>query len=173
MTGGPRVSLIAAVAANGVIGDGQGMPWRLSSDMRRFKALTLGKPVIMGRKTWETIGRPLAGRLNIVLTRGRDLAGDGVTVVHTLDDALGRATETGADEIMVLGGGEIYRAAIGRADRLYITHVEASPKGDTHFPEIDPAVWQAGPEERLPAGEKDTAATRFVIYERKVPPAVR
>lgn len=167
-----RVSLIAAVAANGVIGHGSGMPWRLSSDIKRFKALTMGKPVVVGRKTFETFGKPLPGRTNIVVTRQGDyrpLTGDAL-VVTSLDQALSRARavaeESGADEVMILGGGEIYAATIGQADRLYITHVEALPAGNTVFPAIDPAVWQAVSREALPAGEQDSAATVFTVYER-------
>ena len=160
------VALVAAVADNGVIGDGQRLPWRLSSDMRRFKTLTVGKPVIMGRKTFQSIGRPLPGRRNIVVTRQPDFSAAGIDVVRDIDVALALAGETGG-EIMILGGGQIYAETIGRADRLYITHVTAMPGGDVYFPAIDPAVWKAGPEERLPAGDKDSAATRFVIYERR------
>jgi len=167
---GVRIALIAAVARNGVIGDGLALPWRLSTDMRRFKRLTLGKPVIMGRKTFETIGKPLAGRLNIVVTRQRDMQIAGVSVAPSLDAALAIAAEeaakAGAGETMVIGGGEIYAAAIGRADRLYITHVEASPQGDAHFPPIDPATWKSVESERVPAGEKDSVATTFAVYER-------
>ena len=165
-----RLSLIAAVAENGVIGSGNSLPWRLSSDMKRFKALTMGKPVIMGRKTYESIGKPLAGRVNIVVSRQGGFAPEGVIVAPTLDAALVRAEEgarvAADEEIMVIGGGEIYRTAIGVADRLYITHVEASPEGDTHFPPIEPAHWRATTAERLPAGAKDSAATTFVVYER-------
>jgi dihydrofolate reductase len=167
---GVRLSLIAAVAENHVIGAGGAMPWRLSSDMKRFKSLTMGKPVIMGRKTFETLGKPLAGRLNIVISRRPDFSPEGAVVVPSLDAALvaaeARALAAGDDEIMVIGGGEIYRAAIGLADRLYITHVEATPGGDAVFPPIDPAVWRAGRAERLPAGPRDSAATTFVVYER-------
>lgn len=168
-----RVSIIAAVAGNGVIGAGNAMPWKLSSDLKRFKALTLGKPVVMGRKTFESIGKPLGGRLNVVVTRRTDFAPDGVTVAPTVDAAL-VAAEAGAkaasaDEIMVIGGGEIYRAAFDRADRLYVTHVEASPEGDTHFPGIDPAVWRSTTAETLPFGPKDSAPTTFVIYDRIAP----
>jgi dihydrofolate reductase len=162
----PPIALVAAVADNGVIGVGTGLPWRLSSDMKRFRALTIGKPVIMGRKTYETIGKPLVGRRNIVVTRRKDFAPEGVVVAPSLDAALALAAEGAPDEIMVIGGGEIYAETIGRADRLYITHVEAKPEGDTRFPPIDPAIWRAGPEERLPAGEKDSAATRFIVYDR-------
>lgn len=169
-----RLSLIAAVARNGVIGDGQRLPWRLSTDMRRFKRLTMGKPVIMGRKTFESIGKPLSGRVNIVVTQ-RTTRPEGVLVVTDLDAAIAVAEEeaarSGADEAMVIGGGEIYAAAIGRADRLYITHVEASPAGDVHFPPIDPTIWKGAASERLAPGEKDSEATTFVIYERADVPA--
>jgi dihydrofolate reductase len=169
-----RLSLIAAVAENGVIGAGDAMPWRLSSDLKRFKSITLGKPVIMGRKTFQTIGKPLPGRTNIVVSRQSGFAPEGVLVAPTLDAALVAAEEkAGAaaePEIMVIGGGQIYREAIDRADRLYITHVEAAPKGDVYFPPIDPAVWRATTAERMPAGPKDSAATVFVVYERIAPP---
>lgn len=166
-----RISLIAAVAANGVIGDGSGMPWRLSTDMKRFKALTMGKPVVVGRKTFETFGKALPGRTNIVVSRhGGYQPGEGVLVVGSLEAALARAAEaaraTGADEVMVIGGGEIYRAAMARADRLYVTHVAAEPAGEKHFPPIDAAVWRVVSREPVPAGEKDSAATVFTIYER-------
>ena len=165
-----RLSLIAAVAENGVIGAGDRMPWRLSSDLKRFKSITTGKPVVMGRKTFETIGKPLAGRLNIVVSRKTDFASDGVVLAPSLEAALIKAGEkarVSADrEIMVIGGGEIYREAIDLADRLYITHVEAAPEGDTHFPPIDHGLWRATVSEHTPAGPKDSAATTFVIYER-------
>lgn len=165
-----RLALIAAVARNGVIGETSGMPWRLSTDMRRFKRLTLGKPVIMGRKTYQSIGKPLQGRANIVVTRRGDTQIAGAMVALSLDAALAIAAEeaakSGADEAMVIGGGEIYAAAIGRADRLYITHVEATPGGDTHFPPINPAIWKSVSSERFAAGDKDSEATTFVVYER-------
>ncbi len=165
-----RIALIAAVATNGVIGDGAGMPWRLSSDMKRFKALTMGKPVVVGRKTFETFGKPLPGRTNIVVTRQGGYRPAGALVAASLDSALARAAAvaetTGVDEIMVLGGGEIYAAAIGRADRLYVTHVAAEPAGSTHFPPIDPGAWRVVSREAVPAGEKDSAATVFTVYER-------
>lgn len=163
-----RLSIIAAVAENGVIGADNSLPWRLSSDLKRFKRLTMGKPIVMGRKTYETIGKPLPGRLNIVVSRNPDFAPPGVSVAPTLDDALSKAEEgIGAErEIMVMGGGEIYRAALARAERLYITHVAASPEGDANFPAIDPDQWRATSEEPLPAGDKDSVATRFIVYER-------
>ena len=165
------VSIIAAVAENGVIGDGGGMPWRLSTDMRRFKALTMGKPVVMGRRTFESIGKPLAGRINIVVSRRRDHRAEGATVAASFDAALEEAKEAarqaGVDEVFVIGGGEIYAAAMARADRLYITHVAARPDGDTRFPAIDPRYWARVSEERVPEGEKDSAATTFTVYHRR------
>lgn len=168
----PTIALIAAVADNGVIGDGDALPWRLSTDLRRFKALTLGKPVVMGRRTFAAIGKPLAGRTNIVVTRQAGfVAPAGITVAPSLDGALASALDAaraaGVAEAMVIGGGEIYAQAIPLAGRLYITHVHAEPAGTAHFPVIADDVWQAVASEDLPSGEKDTAATTFVIYERR------
>ena len=162
------VALISAVARNGVIGADNAMPWRLRTDLQRFKQLTFGKPVVMGRRTFESLGKPLAGRLNIVVTRQSGYAPEGVTVAPGLEAALAiAAAEAGpSGEVMVIGGGQLYAEAIGRADRLYITHVDAAPEGDTHFPTIDPAVWSAVSRQAVPAGEKDSAATEFVVYER-------
>jgi dihydrofolate reductase len=163
-------SLIAAVAENGVIGVAGGMPWKLSTDMKRFKNLTMGKPVVMGRKTYDTIGTPLAGRVNIVVSHRPDFAPDGVRVAPSLTAGLIAAEETarasGDTEVMVIGGGTVYAAAIPLADRLYITHVETRPEGDVMFPAIDPAAWRAVSAERFPAGPRDSAPTTFVIYER-------
>lgn len=167
---GPTVSIIAAVAENGVIGADGAMPWRLSTDLKRFKRLTTGKPVVMGRKTFESIGKPLAGRLNVVVTGNPDFRADGdVAVVPDLEAALALAADRAgeAQEVVVIGGGQVYAAAMDRADRLYITHVAARPEGDVHFPDIDPEIWHPVSQEEVPAGERDTAATRFVIYERR------
>ncbi len=167
---GIRVSVIAAVAENGVIGAAGGMPWRLSADMKRFKRLTMGKPVVMGRKTFESIGKPLAGRINIVVSGKEGYAPDGVQVSPSLEAglvaAVGVARAAGDEEVMVLGGGTVYAKALPVADRLYITHVEANPEGDTYFPAIDPSIWKATSAERTPAGPKDSAASTFVLYER-------
>lgn len=166
-----RVVLVAAVGRNGVIGDGQRMPWRLPSDMRRFRRLTMGKPVIMGRRTYDSIGRPLEGRLNIVVTRSSPTLPDGVRVAGDLDAALAIAdAETDAGEVMVIGGGEIYRAMIGRADALYITRVDVEPAGDVIFPKIDATVWKPVSREPVEADPKDSATTEFVIYERAARP---
>lgn len=168
---GVGVSIVAAVAANGVIGDRGAMPWRLSTDLRRFKALTLGRPVVMGRRTFESIGRPLAGRANIVVSRRPDFRPEGVAVAASLDAALAEARaaalRAGLDEVFIIGGGELYAAAMPYADRLHITHVAAHPAGDTVFPAIDPAVWFRVSGEDVPAGEKDTAPTTYAVYARR------
>ena len=164
----PSLALIAAIGTNNVIGHAGAIPWRLSTDQRRFRQLTLGKPIVLGRKTYESIGRPLPGRPNIVIS-SRPVAGE-VFVARSLDDALEQAAticaSSGADEINIGGGGVLYAATIDRADRLYITHVEASPEGDAFFPAIDPAIWRATSSEHVPAGEKDSHASTFIIYER-------
>ncbi|MCO5163223.1 MAG: dihydrofolate reductase [Mesorhizobium sp.] len=162
----------AAVAENGIIGSDGGLPWTLSSDLKRFKAGTMGRPIIMGRKTFEGIGRPLPGRLNIVVTRDREWSREGVETAGSLDEAIRLATirarcMTGVDEIAVIGGGEIYAQTMPIADRLCITHVLAEPAGDTSFPAIDPEIWQAKDCQEIPAGERDSHATRFCVYVRK------
>jgi dihydrofolate reductase len=163
-----RVALILAVSENGVIGKGGTLPWRIPEDMRWFKQTTLGKPCIMGRKTWESFPkRPLPGRPNIVITRERSFAAEGATVVHSFDDAV-RAAERlkgDADEIMVLGGAEIYREALPRADRIYLTRVHAHVDGDTYLPELDSAVWREVSAE--PAREPAVHSATFVILDRQ------
>ncbi|MEI2383783.1 dihydrofolate reductase [Breoghania sp. JC706] len=165
-----KICLIAAVAENGVIGRDNDMPWKLSSDLKRFKALTLGKPVVMGRKTFESIGRPLPGRPNIVVTRNPDFSAEGIEVVSSLDAALDLAKRLAAeeevDEAMVIGGGALYADAIAHADRLYITRVHAAPEGDTRFPEIDPAIWMESARETCVRGERDSADMTFLTYCR-------
>lgn len=129
-----HLSLILAMTDNGVIGDRGGIPWRLPEDMRRFKTLTLGKPNIMGRKTWESLPKkPLPGRTNIVVTRDRNYSADGATVVATINEALGRAKAENPEEIMVIGGAEIYRAALPLATRIHLTEIHAKIDGDTIF----------------------------------------
>lgn len=163
-----RVTLVVAIAENGVIGRDGGLPWRLSTDMKRFKATTMGKPVVMGRKTWESFPKqPLPGRHNIVITRDRGYVADGADVVSSLDEALALARADGAEEVCVIGGGQIYAHALPAADRLDVTHVLAEIDGDTRFPPIDPETWYAVSSEDHAAGEKDTHATRHVIYERR------
>jgi len=167
-----HIAIHVAIAENGVIGRDGGLPWRLSTDLKRFKADTMGKPVIMGRKTYEGIGKPLPGRLNIVVTRDRGWRAEGVEVAHSLDDAVRLAQVrarcmAGVDEVCIIGGGQIYGQALPLADRLHVTHVLAAVAGDAHFPPIDPAVWRLVRSQDVPAGEKDSHATRHSIYERR------
>jgi dihydrofolate reductase len=148
------IAIIAAVAQNGVIGVANQMPWRIPEDLKRFKALTMGHTLVMGRKTFDSIGRPLPGRKTIVITRDRAWAREGVTVAGTIDEALAMAE----GEVYVAGGGEIYAQTLSRADRLYLTHVEQAYEGDARFPEIG-AEWRAVKRERHEGFE-------FVDYER-------
>jgi len=161
-----RLAVIAAVAENGVIGRENGLPWRLPEDLRHFKRITMGKPVIMGRRTWDSIGRPLPGRTNIVISRNPDCVVEGILVVASLEEALARAgriaAADGVEEAVVIGGAEIYRAAIPRADRLYITEVHVSVEGDTRLPAIDWRQWREVSRE-YHTGELDYS---FVRYER-------
>ena len=165
------IVILAAVADNGVIGADNQLPWRLSSDMKRLKAITMGKPIVMGRKTFQSLGRPLPGRDNIVVTRQRGFSGEGIFLAASLDRGLEiaerQAAERGVDEVVVFGGGEIYRQAIGRADTLYITEVHVEAEGDTRFPAIDPALWVEVSRERHEPGERDSAAFSFVTYQRR------
>lgn len=170
---GPLVALVVAVARNGVIGHDGDLPWRQSSDLKLFRRLTMGKPIIMGRRTWDTLPmRPLDGRDNIVMTRARDFAAPGAIVVHSIEEALGEARrcakERGADEIVVIGGAEIYRAVLPHADRLYWTEIHAEPVGDTYFPVLDTDEWRLVSHEEIPQGDKDQypASLRIVDRER-------
>ena len=167
-----RIVFLAAVAENGVIGRDGDLPWRLSTDLKRFKANTMGKPIVMGRKTWESFPkRPLPGRLNIVITRNPGYRAEGAEVVGSLDDALKlarvRSRCDAAEEICVIGGGEIYRQAMPLADGLKITHVLTEVEGDTSFPAIDADQWREVSSEYFEAGEKDSHPTRYAVYERR------
>ena len=166
------VTLVVAAARNGVIGKDGGLPWRLSSDLKRFKAKTMGRPVIMGRKTYQSIGKPLPGRDNIVVTRDKGFAQEGVFIAPDIGSALALAREkaraAGVGEVCVIGGGEIYRQTFDQADRLIVTFVEADIEGDTRFPTIDSDVWREVSSQIHPAGEKDSHATRHVVFERRV-----
>jgi dihydrofolate reductase len=167
----PVVVLAAAVARNGAIGIHNGLPWRLSSDLKRFKALTMGKPLIMGRKTFESIGRPLPGRETIVVTRAAGYAPQGVFVAPDIESALqigeARARAAGVDEVIVAGGGEIYAQTINRAGRLYITEVDLAPEADASFPGIDPAVWREVAREQGVRSQSDEADFVYLKYERR------
>ena len=153
--------LVAAVARNGVIGADNRLLWRLSSDLKRFKTLTLGKPLVMGRKTFESIGRPLPGRETIVVTRDQNFSAEGVAVAHDLAAALSlaqdRAMAMSADAVVIAGGGELYAQTIALADRLAITEVALAPEGDAVFPRIDPTLWREVRREPGARGPKDEA----------------
>ncbi|HWA30606.1 MAG TPA: dihydrofolate reductase [Rhizomicrobium sp.] len=136
------VSLVLARADNGVIGANNAIPWRIPEDMKRFKAITMGKPIVMGRKTWDSFPKkPLPGRTNIVITRDRGWKADGAVVVHSLEMALARAESEHPSEIAVIGGAEIYKLALPHADIVYLTEVRADAKGDVSLPPFDPALW--------------------------------
>jgi dihydrofolate reductase len=165
-----EIVFVVAIAENGVIGAGNAIPWRLKSDMARFKALTIGKPVIMGRKTFESLRRPLPNRTNIVITRDADYRAAGAIVTTSAADAgavaRGDALRRSVAEIAVIGGAEIYRQWLDRADRLEITEVHARPEGDTHF-DIDKAQWDEVERIRHPAGPDDSADFSYVTYRRQ------
>lgn len=164
------VALIAAVAENGVIGSGNRIPWRLPGDFAHFRRMTMGKPLIMGRKTFESIGRPLPGRTNIVVTRQEGYQPDGVIVISSLEAALDHAQEIAkadrANEVMIGGGAEIYRQAMPIADRMYLSVVGLKPEGDTFFPPIDFEQWKPGGEINVAPHPDDTASFRVRVYRR-------
>lgn len=169
------VVLIAAVAENGVIGRSNGLPWRLKSDLAHFRALTVGKPVVMGRKTYLSIGRALPGRTTIVVSRNRAFAAPGILVAPALEFALaaarGEALRRGADAIMIAGGADIFAQSMARATRLAVTAVHVRAQGDAHFPVIDRQLWHETARAEHQPGPEDDAAFCFVDYER-TPPAL-
>ncbi len=162
-----KLSLIAALATNNVIGRQNQVPWYLPTDLRRFKALTMGHHLIMGRKTYDSVGRPLPGRTNVVITRRQEWTAEGVTVVHSLEDAVRVAANAGEIEAFIAGGAEIYELAIHRADRMYLTRVHAEVEGDTFFPEFDDvSEWKLIDAEHCEADEKNEYPFSFLTYER-------
>jgi dihydrofolate reductase len=164
----PLVSLIVAMARNGVIGRDNALPWHLSEDLRRFKAATLGKPILMGRKTFESIGHALPGRTNLVLTRDPGWTAPGTLVVHSVEAALAAAGE--AAELVVIGGAEIYRLVMPFARRIYLTHVHADVPGDTYFPDFDPTQWLDVECIERAADERNTYPVTFMTLERRGAP---
>ena len=182
-TGKPRIVMVAALTRNGVIGVDNRLPWHLPEDLKFFKRITLGKPLVMGRKTFDSIGRPLPKRLNIVVTRDTSFRREGVRVCHDLADALAlaarQAIADGVDELAVIGGGEIFTQAMPRASRLYLTEIDTTLEGDAYFPTPDERQWREV--ERRPGGaekgsERADANTEvqdscpdydFVVYERR------
>ena len=169
----PAIAMVVARARNGVIGRDGDLPWRLRSDLQRFKAVTMGKPCVMGRKTWDSLPlKPLPGRLNVVVTRDGSFEARGAVVCTTLDEALGiareQAEDDGVDEICVIGGTALFEALLPRAHRLYLTEVDAAPEGDAWFPEINESDWREVSAEPHPPGEKDDHAFVFRVLERAV-----
>ena len=170
MKSGKTVVLVAAVAENGVIGRDGALPWRLKSDLQHFKKLTVGKPVIMGSKTFESIGKALKDRTNIVLTRDFGMVAPDAVLATSMDAAyayaVNDANKRGVNEIMVIGGSDVFEAAMDVADRLEITRVHASPQGDSFFPAIDPQIWREVKSDRRLRGPQDEADFTIVTYER-------
>jgi len=170
MRAGKKVVLVAAIGENDVIGRQGALPWRLKSDLQHFKNVTLNKPVIMGRKTYLSIGKPLKDRTNIVLTSNLGMAAPGAVLATSLNAAFGYACNDadrrGVDEIMVIGGGDVFAASMKDADRLEITRVHASPEGDAFFPPIDPQQWREVRRERHPRGPDDETDFTILTYER-------
>jgi dihydrofolate reductase len=163
----PFLSLVVAMARNRVIGRENGLPWRLSEDLKRFKAVTMGKPILMGRKTYESIGKPLPGRANLVMTRDRNWNANGaaVVVVASLDEALERSHR--APELAVIGGADVFRLALPQARVLYLTWVEAEVEGDTHFPEFDTSEWDETVLGSHPADDRNQYPMTFLRLDRR------
>jgi len=161
----PRINLIVARARNGVIGRDGALPWRLPEDLAFFKRTTMGHPIVMGRRTWESIGRPLPGRRNIVVSRRADYTAAGAEVAPSLDEALRLCA--GSAELFVIGGAQLYAEALARADRLIVTEIDADFDGDTRWPAPDPAQWREDAREHLPPAGERPFGLDFVIYQRR------
>lgn len=158
------ISLIAAMDKNRLIGNGNTLPWHLPADLAYFKSVTMAKPILMGRKTYDSIGRPLPGRQNIVLTRG-EVEIEGVTVVHSIEEAVAAAGDV--DEVMVIGGSSIYELVLSKVQRMYLSFVEGEFEGDAWFPEFEENEWEIIDEKTQASDEKNAHACRFVTYQRK------
>ncbi len=169
--GKPKLSLIMARAENGTIGADNALPWHISSDLKNFKKLTMGKPVLMGRKTFESIGKPLKGRTNIVITRQADWSAPGVIVCHDIKEAVAlskqKASDEGAEEIMVIGGAEIYARVLLEADRIYLTEVHRHYEGDAWFTAPDKTQWKELSRERFPPDDEGGPSYSFVVFDRR------
>jgi dihydrofolate reductase len=166
-----KIVLVAAIGENNVIGREGQLPWRLKSDLQHFRKVTLNRPVVMGRKTYESIGKPLKDRTNILLTKDLGLVAPGCVLATSLEAGLAFARQDaerrGVDEIMVIGGSDVFAATMERAARLEITHVHAAPEGDVLFPPIDPAVWREVSREEVKAGPDDSADFAVAVYDRR------
>ncbi len=164
------VSIIAAVATNNVIGRDNQLPWHMPADLKRFKHLTSGHHLLMGRRTFESVGTPLPGRITVVITRSPDYAPPGVAVARSLDEAIAKAEAAGDAEIFIGGGTEIFTQALVRANRMYLTRIHAEPEGDTFFPEFDDVnEWELTDSEHFEADERNPYPYSFLTYERKRP----
>ncbi len=163
---GVSISLVVAAATNNTIGKDGKMPWHLPNDMKHFKNITWGMPVVMGRKTFESLGKVLPGRKNIVISRQTGLKIAGTVTVQKIEDALFVAKQTDAREVMVIGGGEIYKTLFDKAKRIYMTRVEAEPEGDTFFPPLNPKEWHLVSQQNHEADEKNPFNYSFQVWER-------
>ncbi|MEO6487333.1 MAG: dihydrofolate reductase [Thermoanaerobaculia bacterium] len=164
------LSVVAALADNNVIGRDNRLPWHMPADLKRFKELTLGHHVIMGRKTFDEIKKPLPGRINVIITRRVDFSPDGVAVARSIDEAIAKAEAAGDPEIFVIGGAEIFSQLLHRADRMHLTRVHAEPEGDTFFPEFDDVnEWELVDTEHFEADAKNPHPYSFLTYERQAP----
>ncbi len=164
---GMIISIVVAAANNNVIGKDNQLLWRLPKDMRHFRNITWGMPVVMGRKTFESLGKPLAGRKNIVITRQSDWNVPGTIAVKSLDDAAFLVNEMDVKEMLVIGGGEIYKQAFDKANRIYLTRVDAEPEGDTYFPALNPAAWNLVSQKDYEADEKHMYGYSFQVWEAR------
>lgn len=166
-----KLAFVVAVAKNGVIGRNGALPWRLPTDLKHFKRLTMGKPMLMGRRTWESIGRPLPGRETIIITRDPSFSADGAHVARTIEAGLSLAEDQAkpmqADTIMIVGGAEIFAALLDRADMIHLTAVDLAPEGDVLFSPLDPAQWAEVACEAPPRAANDEANVRFLTYARR------
>jgi len=162
-----RISIIVAMDEGRVIGAEGGMPWHLPADLKFFKSVTMGKPIIMGRSTWESIGKALPGRTNIVITRNTRFQAEGCRLAHSVDEALAIAKEEFAEEVMIIGGGGIYEQTMDRVDRLYLTRIAAHLVGDTHFPVINPDEWQEVSRQEHKADGDNPFDLTFIVLDRK------
>ncbi|MEO1924531.1 MAG: type 3 dihydrofolate reductase [Gammaproteobacteria bacterium] len=160
-----QLSIIVAMDRNRVIGRGDTLPWHISADLKNFKKITMGNPIIMGRKTHESIGRPLPGRENIILTRDKNYTSEGCTVLHSMDEIFEHCKEV--DEVMITGGSEIYKLSLEQATRLYLTEVHTEIEGDTFFPEFDRSEWREVSREDHSSDEKNEFDYSFVLLERE------
>ena len=167
-----RIAMIVAMAENRVIGRDNQLPWYLPNDLKYFKAVTMGKPIIMGRKTYESIGKPLPGRTNIVVTTQQDFAAKGVKVAHSVEEALTLARSVaivdGAEEVMIIGGAQLYTEMLGTVERLYLTQVHADVEGDARFPELDLSLWEVRSREDFASEGPNPYDYSFVVYGRSV-----